>query len=227
MMLRGILSPRTVLIATVTPLNGKHRVTMKGGLSSFPKPIPGRKKESMKHFSLIVSLLLFVGFALAQENARSFLGLPLQTAVLGFADNDFDYYDSDYGYIHLSRVGDTVTVRLNDIAEGGIKLDFDDDIEELDADDFTEQYIQDYVHLEAGIDIGRRSIELGFEDADLNEVTEFFTTAFEKMDFAPVNVVSSGNTFAFDCGCTGNADYHIRTVFTRLGTTVYVHLSIV
>jgi hypothetical protein len=188
-----------------------------------------RKKEVVKRLSCFIFglLLLATGLSLGQESSqKAGFNLPVISSALELNDINFNYYAQDYGYIHLSRTDDVITFTLNDKAEGGIKLNYEE-IDELDDDDLTDTYINDYQHTSAGIDIGRRSIEFAFEDANIEEVTNYFVSEFTNMNFTPRNVVTTANTYAFDCGCNVNSDYHVRVTFTQMGSSVFVHISVI
>jgi hypothetical protein len=189
----------------------------------------------MKRFSmLILSLVLgSLGFAFAQR----FAGIPYLATDVEFTDKGFVYTpddnntDADYGYIHLSRSEDIVMVTLNNTADGGIKLSFPE-ITELDKDkvkdgDYNQDFIDTYYQEAAGIEVGNLSIDIAFQDALLEDVTNYFVDQLKAMNFNPVDVGGTANTYAFDCGCNVNARFHLRATFTQLGNTVYAHLSVV
>ncbi|MCA9839491.1 MAG: hypothetical protein KC422_21455 [Trueperaceae bacterium] len=179
----------------------------------------------MKRLSVLMFSLVFMaaGFVFAQN----FFGIPYLATDVEFTDEGFDYTAEDYGYIHLSRSADVVMVTLDDSAQGGIKLNYDEIAELDEAGDYNQSYIDTYYQGSAGIEVANLGIDIAFKNAQLEEVTDYFLAELQAMNFNPVEVVGTANTYAFDCGCNVNADYHLRATFTQLGSTVFAHLSVV
>ena len=169
----------------------------------------------------------FIGLAVALASLFMVAwaqGIFTPATDVDFEDSGFDYFAEDYGYLHLTRDGDTVVIMLNDVAEGGIKMSYDDIAEPDDNGDDTE-YHQATLQHKAGIDVGTRGVDLTFQDADLDEVITYFKDAITGLNFTPVEVVTEANTLAFDCGCSEGTDFHLRAVFTRIGEDVFVSLN--
>ena len=169
---------------------------------------------------ILVALACTLGVGWAQ-------GIFTPATDVDFEDTGFDYFAEDYGYLHLTREGDTVRVILNNIAEGGIRMEYDDIVDPAEnAEDADEaEYRQATLQSMAGIDVGTRGVDLTFKDANLDEVMTYFKDTITDLNFTPVQVVSSANTLAFDCGCNADTGFHLRAVFTRIGEDVFVHLS--
>jgi hypothetical protein len=160
--------------------------------------------------------------------------IPVVTTGVEFNDTGFDYFARDYGYIHLLREGNVVTVRLNDIPEGGLKLSYTKAFDEFfgkyeKPTDTAKQFSRDTLQAKVGIDVGKNAVGLGmtFRNTELEEAMTHFLNEFVALGFKPVEAVRTANTLAFDCGCTVNADVHMRVVFTRVGEDVTVHISAV
>jgi hypothetical protein len=151
--------------------------------------------------------------------------IPVVTTGVEFEDSGFDYYDREYGYIHLVREGNVVVVRLNDVSEGGFKLSYDE-IEKPSDEDNT--FSHDTLQAKAGLDIGQHAmgINMTFKNTGLEKAKGYFLGEFVAMNFKPVEVVHSPNTVAFDCGCTADANVHMRVVFTEQGEDTFVHISV-
>lgn len=171
-------------------------------------------------------LLLGLAFALVGVITLAWSqGIFTPATDVDFEDAGFDYFAEDYGYLHLTREGDTVTVILNNVAEGGIKIEYDEIEVPEDEDGDTVEYREAALQNFAGIDVGTRGVALTFQDAELDDVMAYFQDTLTGLNFTPVEVVSTANTLAFDCGCNLDTGFHLRAVFTRIGTDVFVHLS--
>jgi hypothetical protein len=152
------------------------------------------------------------------------IGIPVVTTGVEFEDSGFDYYAKDYGYIHLVREGDVVIVRLNNVPEGGLKLSYDE-IEKPDDED--NEFSRDTLQAKTGLDIGKNAmgINITFRDTGFEKAKSYFLDEFVAMNFRPVEVMQTQNTLAFDCGCSADADVHMRVVFTEQGEDIVVHIS--
>lgn len=148
--------------------------------------------------------------------------IPVVTTAVKFDDTGFDYYAKEYGYIHLLREGDVVIAQLNNVPDGGFKLSYDEITEPSDKDN---GYSRGTLQTMVGIEKDMSGVTLTFRDTELNEAMTYFLDEFVALSFKPVEVVHTSNTLAFECGCTENADVHMRVVFTRTGEDVSVHIS--
>ena len=184
-------------------------------------------------------LLVLVASALAVMLVSAWtptvdIEIPVVNTGVEFEDTGFDYYAKDYGYIHLLREGNVVIVRLNDVPIGGFKLSYTKAFDEFfdkfeEPTDEDNQFSRDTLQAKAGIDVGKRAVGLTmtFNNTELEETMTHFLNEFVALGFKPVEVVRTANTLAFDCGCTVNADVHMRVVFNRTGEATVMHISVV
>lgn len=171
--------------------------------------------------TLVITTLAIVGlgWALGQD------WLPVVPINIEFDDAGFDYFDKEVGYIHLTRLGDLVTVVLNDVASpDAIELTFDE-IASPDDEDDKDDIRHDALMAKVGIDTSFNGLELTFKDAQLSEVEDYFLTKMTDMNFTPVEEPHSTNTHVYNCGCNLNSELHLRLVLTRIGDTVYVSIK--
>ena len=175
----------------------------------------------MKRFivSILASLLILGGLAFGQAIFEPIVRVH-------FDDEGFDYFDKEEGYIHLSRTEKSLIITLNDVAEGGLKVEFDEiTTPDTDKQDFKDKFEQDQLRLHAGVDIGMSGVEVKFKGTDLATTEAYFVEAMKTMNFSPVEEDVSANTLVYDCGCNVDPGVHMRVVLTRIGRDMFVHFS--
>lgn len=174
---------------------------------------------------LIVSCLALLALSLAQETV---FGIPIKPVSVELDDADFDYYDKEEAYIHLSREGNVVTVMIDDNASpDGLLIEFDE-VEAPDDDEVKEEtlaYHREPLRAHVGLDASFQGVEMTFKDTFLFDVIEHFDGLLTEMNFAPVKEHSTGNTYVYDCGCNIDPGFHLRVVFTWLSGDTFVSIK--
>lgn len=174
---------------------------------------------------LVMSCLALLAFSFAQE---TILGIPIAPVSVEFDDVNFDYFDKEEAYIHMSREENVVTIYIDDNATpDALMLEYDEVEAPDDADDKEEMLAHhtDTLRAYAGIDVSFQGVEMTFKDTFLPDVVEHFNGLLSEMSFTPVKEMATGNTYVYDCGCNIDPDFHLRVVYTWLGGDTFVSVK--
>jgi hypothetical protein len=173
---------------------------------------------------MLTALFVLMGLAFSQ-------GIFEPIVRVHFDDEAFDYFDKEEAYIHLSRTEKSLIITINDVAEGGLKVEFDEiKIPETfaadeDEEDWRDKFEQDHLRLHAGVDVGMSGVEVKFKGTDLMTAETWIADTMTSLNFSPVQEDVSANTLVYDCGCNVDPGIHMRVVLTRIGRDMFVHFS--
>ena len=135
-------------------------------------------------------------------------------------DTNFDYFDSDDGYITISYEGDVFTLSFSDSATSDNALEVGD-IEFLPLDEDID-YNQASLRRHLPIEVNANSVEITYADAQFGAVITSYDEQLSGLGFSGTveQAASNSTVMLYEQG-----DTVARVVFTRQGEDVQVFMS--